>query len=814
VNAFDHRDRLGGVCVRIAAFCVGMAGSLHLLGVAGLYRSILDPLPRTTILAVVIALLAAASAPGLPHQVAVRWFRRKTRGPHPAWDSVRSGLLSPDLGSARQGLLWVTSAVILVAAGLAALILLWATGPVELAHRWLLETCLLSRAEVFAADAVAVGVPLVVPWMAIGLAVACLEALSAGYESPGRVGAGAFASIVLGVAVGSSLAQTDLFMASPALTALAGTVPLFVAAVLAVVRAGRRHPLDASVDPFEGQLPQVAPEAGHVLLTTLVVWGAIVAVNVAIWPRVVAAGLNAAWSIESWLVPWQFATLTAGIFLGGRWARRRGQPAGGCGLAMVTAGAAMGAGITGCSLLGGAGQASGSGGSVVAAVVVLASVAMPALTLGGAFPYLQRAVLVQSGSPTLACAQVVAAVLIGAVLGTVASMAWIVPEAGTLVSLGGASLLALATGGLLVIFDVGSPAGHRRWRLTFVFASLLGMMVGLPAAGQQWLRWGGDVTAFREGLWLTALQVRGERVPRIVVGSTKGLRPSRDMDPARMSQAIHAVIRLRGPVQRTWFITTGGLQPDPIDAPLCGQIDTSPYDLVAAQIFPERLAGAEPRRPGPVSADPALLALRCAGAPYDLIIIESIPGGGANNHAVWALETLQRARRRLAPHGLLAAMVRPADCGRSEFATLVATFADVMGDSARACTVGSDADLVFTLLGTADQGPVFNWDAATAAGMTRSGTLRGFLKSVHRVLPNSLRNPLIFQPDGTPGGSLPLVQYVIQTADWHPLLATPRPTPVQPPVLAPPPASGPAPGTSSQSKPDKIGSPTPVRPDA
>ena len=45
-------DPLAGMWIRLVACCLGAGGGLYLIGMIGLYHAILDPLPRTTSLAI------------------------------------------------------------------------------------------------------------------------------------------------------------------------------------------------------------------------------------------------------------------------------------------------------------------------------------------------------------------------------------------------------------------------------------------------------------------------------------------------------------------------------------------------------------------------------------------------------------------------------------------------------------------------------------------------------------------------------------------------------------------------------------------
>jgi hypothetical protein len=778
----DRNGRAAGLCVRLAGLGVGMAATLSLLGTAGLYRAILDPLPRTTVMAVAVALLSAAIGPWLPQRIIARSFRSSRRGEGLPTATV-SDLVPTGLAPTREGLLWVLLAMLCVAGGAVTLIVTWATRLIERAHHWVLNSFLLSRAEVLTADLVSLAGALAVPWLIFGLVFATLHNLAACFERPGREGGGWVGSMLLGAALGLAAGRLPGFESSPGRTVLLGTIPLFLVAVLAVVRAGRRRPWDERETDAPPPLPEWASDGGHVLLGGLVVWGVLAGTVVATWPRVIQTSLKAAPVLQSSVEALLILCMAAGVLLGGRLARRSQQPAGDVGLAMVLGGACAGAGVALFALLAGVGQ--GRPLTIYGATTypTVGALGLAGLGAGGVLPFLRRAVIVQSGSPALACAQVLGAVLSGAVLGATCSSCWITPAAGTLVSLSASVLLVLATGGLLVIFDVGRPPGRRGVRLAVVFVALAGMMVGLPTAGRWWLRWQGSVSAFREGTWLTALLVGSPGRSRVVIEPGAAHDPNLAPEGAAMTHALRAVMRLRGPIRRCWLITAGGLEVGAGEAVMCPSITMGWYDPVAAEAFK---AGATLRTsplPHQASRDPLLLSLRETKDRYDLIVIESIPGGHEGNGAIWSLETLQRFAHRLAPKGMLAGLVYPADHSRVELAVMTATFAESVPGFTRAALVGFGPEQALVLLGYLGTRPEWDWDAAARNGMHRIGQLRSFLRLVPGAVPNTLLRPSLRRPPESGEGGVRLVQYVSQTPDWRPLAPSVRPVLMRPPSM-------------------------------
>ncbi len=774
-------DRLGGAWVRIVAGCLGTAGGLHLAGMVGLYQAILDPLPRTAILVVAVALMAAGVGPWVPQRLIARRLRRASRADWHVGTSIRWDLLPHPVTASQQGLLWVVLAVTCLAAGTTALIFLWATGPIDAACRWLSERFFLSFWELLASDLLAVTAAVAVPWALLGLAVACLYALAASEQPPGRAGGGLAGALLVGVALGLAVSPWELLRTSPGRTALVGALPLFIAAALSVTRAGKRRPLDAENDSRELGLPEWAPEGGYALLATLLAWGILVGTDLAIWPRVVSRILPIAKPlVAAWFALW----LGGGVVLGGALARRSDHPAGGCGPAMVLAGLASAVALGGGALaarLDGVAEGASSG---LVRTLMMTSLAVAGLGAGGAFPYLKRALIVQSGSPIVASTQVLTASLLGAAVGATVGPGWIVPGAGTLVALVVASLLVLAAGGLLVIFDVGGPARHRTWRLVGVFVALLALMIGLPRVSRRWLWPGSGVTAVREGPWLT-LSLTGEPEGPSVLA----VEPSRTSPPAADSQTIHtslhAVLALRNKIDRCWLISTGELTPRPSDVARCRSIEIGCYDPLAAAVSRGQPAAGEARVLPERSPVPALRALRWTHGRSDVIVLCSAPGGHPANAAIWSVETFHRARRCLAPRGILAALVRPADYGRADLAILAATFAVAMPEGSHAGLIGEGPGQVLAFVATTSPSSWLDWQASARAGMGRVGPIKSFLRVAGPVRPNSLR-AISLSGRGDPGsGGLQLTEYVSQAADWRSLPLTSLPLPLWPPESGP-----------------------------
>ena len=781
-DTIDRGEGHPGLWIRSIALCLGMAGGLHLVGIVGVYHAVLDPLPRSSMLVVAVALLAAGLGPWLPQRVIARRLRSIRRDGDVVGVGLRWEFLSHTATPAQQGLLWVVLAVGCLSTGTIALILLWAARPIELACLWLTQRFFLSPAELLAADVSAVVAGVFVPWVIIGLIAACLYALAASHDPPSRAGGGVAGFILVGAASGLAVSSWTILQSSPGRTALIGMLPMFVAAALAVVRAGKHQSLQAGEAYPEAQVPEHAPEAGYALLATLTAWGGLVGTALAVWPRVVTTGLSVAPVAESLLPAWFLLFVGVGVLVAGLPASRSDHPAGACGLVMVLAGVAMGLAIAGCAIAGLVAQGAPHADGRWTTVIVLSALAVGGGGAGAAFPYLKRALIAQSGSPAVASAQVLTAVLTGGALAGLAATCWIVPVAGTLVALAAAGLVALAAGGLLVIFDVGGPTRHRVRRLLTVFAALLGLMVGLPKVSRVWLGWGHDVVAVQEGAWLTASLVKhGEDLELAFDLQAERPRTGRSRSRA-MQRALHAVRQLRGRINRCWLISPGDLLPSEFVGTRGGDVETTGFDPIGPKLFGASRRSSNPSAVADRSAEPALRRLRSTRTQHDLIVIASMPGGHPANAVIWSVEGVQRAMRRVAPRGVLAGLLRPAEHAQTELAVIAATFAAAVRGDTRAGLVGEGTDQVLVLLAAGAPPPEWDWSAAAQAGMRRVGPIAGFVRVVPGVLPNSLR-ALSLRPSGRMAeGGLQLTDYVSKTRNWRELKPSARPAPVWPPT--------------------------------
>lgn len=763
------------------AVCLGASAGLHLIGIAGVYRAILDPLPRTSVIVMAVALLAAALGAWLPQRLVARRLRSASQKPSGGAGDFDSDLLPHTLTPAQQGMMWVMLAAVSLGAGTVGLLLLWATGPIEIAHRWVAERFFVGPAELLGADLVAVVAGVAVPWLIIGLALACLYTLSASYRAPGQIGGGLIGSVFIGAALGLAIGSSPALRASPGRTVLLAHLPLFIAAVVAVARASRRQAADKLARLPELQPPQCAPEAGQALLATLGVWGFLVGSSFAVWPRVVNTGLNVAPAAAQFLSAWMLFCTGIGIMIGNWLAARKQRPAGASGPWMVLAGLGTEAAIAACAIAGRLGQSGGDANAPLPSAVVLSGLAIAGLVAGGSFSHLKRALLLQAGSAAVAWTQIATAAFLGAVLGVVVTLCWIVPMAGTLVALAAAGLAALAAGGMLVIFDVGGPTKRHRWHLVGVFAALAGLMIGLPRIRPGWLRWQGDSAAVREGRWLTVSLIKRQGDSQVVVEPRgEDVVPAADQRTA-VRAALRAVMRLRGRMNRCLLISTGELSPDPADAAICRTIGLARYDPLDAGASPSYSEVADRHQEAEDAHYPALLRLRVDRGQYDLIVLASVPGGHPANAAVWSVESLRRATRRLAPRGMLAGLIDPADYGRLELASIAATFVAAAPSDAQAALVGTDAHPMLILLASAPPATHWDWSAAARAGMHHTGPLKTFCRVARGARPNSLRVLSLIRLGSAGNGGLQLTDYVCQTPEWRRLEPDDRPVPIWPP---------------------------------
>ncbi len=770
------------------ALCFGVAGALHLVGMIGQYQAILDPLPRTVVIVVVVALAAAILGLRIPYGRTDRFGKRGAgRGEETPSRSTFS--LIPQRPSAEQrGVLWVLLAVACLSAGATGLVLLWATGPLEAAHGWLMSRFLLDKIELLLIDSLAVLPGVGIPWLFLGLAMTGLHALVVSAEGPRGIRLSLLGGLLLGAGAGLGVSRVGFLATSPGRTALVAMLPLFLAAVLAIIRAGRNRPLSERTDAPEIRPPERAAEGGYALLSALIVWGALFGTGLVVWPRASEAGAVLPWSLQPFVGAWFVSWVGVGATAAHVWARKAENPILACGPLLVVCGAVTGIAIAGCSATGAAGRWAAEGGAAWQAAIPVVCLSLAGLCAGGVLSFLKQSVLLQSGTPGTGWSHVGTTVLVGTAIGVAMSACWTVPHVGTLVALAGSGLLALATGGLLVIFDVGGPARHRRWKLAGVFGVLLAMMVGLPWLSRGWLRRDEGIVAMREGTWLTLSVRQEEGRARVVVEP----HPVEDADeeshatfpsgPA-LQRALQSVACLRDRYKRCWLISAGDLRPTEALRRRCEEVRASYYDPDAAVAF--RRMRDEPLRSrrGGDSDRPASLALRSTHERFDLIAIAAVSGGHPANRLTWSIEQFERAFERLATRGVLAALVRPTEYGRGQLASLVATFALAAPHRSRAALVGSGSEVVLVLLATKGSPSRWNWAASAQAGMRRVGPIRSFLEVVRGARGNSLRNrdPALLGRRLMGDGGLQFARFVSRRDDWRELQPAAPPVPIWPP---------------------------------
>ncbi len=775
--------RSGYYEVRIIAWLLGFGCGLHLSGIAALYQAMLDPLPQTAMLVVCVALLSAAIGPWLPQGVLTRWFRILDAPETEPLGGAAGGWMPRSVAPALRGVLWVVLALSCLLAGTTALLLLWATGPLDHLLHWASGRFFLSRFELLAVDTVTVAAGVAVPWAVVGMSIACLYALQARRQPLHRLGTGVLGSLLMAAGVGMALSRLGMLAASPPRTALIGALPFILAAVVAVARAGQRRDLESDDDDTL-HLPERAPEAGYALLGCLGICGAMTGGAMVAWPRSVALDMPLTRELPLVTSAWVLGWVGVGVLLGGVVSSRRSSPISECGPVLVIAGAAGGFAIAVNALVGMVVNPESSASSAPWLSLILAALALQGAALGWATAYFKRSVLIQSGSPAVGSAQALSTLLVGGALGSAAAALWLIPAAGTLVALATGSLAALATGGLLVIFDVGGPSRSRTRRLAGVFGVLVVFMIVLPSISGRWLTRPERRAMPREGAWFTAMTVQGNAIPHVELRRATR-RASTPSDCVAMSRALAAVLRLRDRFNAALVLSAGDVVPGRNERARCRRWTLGAYDPVAAVAFRGFInptyRGVEQENP-PRSG---LRTLRVELDTYDLIVISPIPGGHCLNEAVWSVEVLRRLSDSLAVRGILAGLVRPGDYSRSDLAALVATFVAATADRTYGGLVGTGDEQVLVLLSTSDAEPRWQWTAAAAEGLRRIGPLQAYLQLAHGVRPNSLRSPSLSDLGRRTEGGVELTRFVSTSPSWREVAPSKRPITILPPNLAP-----------------------------
>jgi len=459
------------------AILVGLAMGWQWVGMKMILMSVLGPAPTLVAMWAAIVLLMTGLGPWLPEQIilritSLRRFRPK-RNEDDFDGKTGTEWILKAVRERDESLTWLTFAFLTGTAGVVSLIVLALSGVFAHVYEWLIQRFFWTELTLTLLDWGGVAFLVGLSWVLNGLIVAVLPPVIGARRQHHRDPPG----VVSGVLVGLGLALwCHEWWANRGLSGeqayIIGVLPMFVLAGISAKWSQRTAELRRSGSEEE-TAPEVRPEGEGLIWMSLVVWG--IAAVWAGWgwlacvrsadPEAGAAGQGVCWYV---------LLIGAGVAAASYPARRRSQSASGCGMAAWVAGIGMGLAATLMSR--------GSLGWPGAGVCL----PLMALPLGYALHYSERAWLARVGSETLGFALCISAILGGAAVGVILAHWWAMPTLGAMGLMCVGSLLMLAFGGLIQVYEQDRALRIREQRLALVFASLACAIVVFPGNARQW----------------------------------------------------------------------------------------------------------------------------------------------------------------------------------------------------------------------------------------------------------------------------------------------------------------------------------------
>lgn len=442
-----------------AALMIGLSAGLQFHGVRAMFAAEIDPLPATSTLVSVIALLAVALGTAVARRTgtALRKFSRRWTGRFE--DTLAQPLLPLTLASAAAGFLTLLAVAF--------------SGPVFGIYHLLLDQFFWTNVTLAGLEWAMVGGLLAAPGLAIGMLLTMLNAPRSGAVGSERALIIRQGAILAGIAL-ATLIDT---IAGRGLTAerlvLAGTLPLFV------VAAG------GMFMPHRPQRLPIRPQVGWMLTNRSAGVNPVSGLALLIWASAMAAACASWLACRSELggpIRLRFAALTSGVVLGyAAAAALSGRRYVGSGSSIWLCGVSIG-------LV--AGLIAWGSESLLAVAVESFAISLPVGLALHAFTAAWYPIR------PLGLAQLNFTLLGGAALGLAASQWWGLPQFGAMGTVCVAALILLATGGLVELYDP-RPARSRRFHLGVVFACLAAAIVLFPAFTKDWAQRGRQRLAAR-----------------------------------------------------------------------------------------------------------------------------------------------------------------------------------------------------------------------------------------------------------------------------------------------------------------------------
>lgn len=453
-----------------------MGAGLQWVSLQRMVSSLIDPTGTTTAMVGAISLLAAAVGPWLPVRVAlgVTQLINRRRSAQAASSGVEPGTfwMLRALRDQTPSLTWLSFSILAAIAGAGGLFILMLSRSMETLLAYLLQRFFWTDLTLTLLDWLST-VALIGPlFLLLGLlwaAAARLGTHRSGEPRPiGPMLSGTFLGLGLGVACADI--WTDRGLAAEQLL-LIGVMLMFVLAGASAVISLHSERIEQQGDLRKAEGPELTSGGEGRIWVCLVVWGVAAVLAGAGWTSTqhgveihnVAAADTGAYLLLIGIGAWAAC-----------WHVNRGQRSGsGCGMATWAAG--IGAGIAVLLLVHG-------GGRLAHAFSGMAL----GLPLGYSLQYIRRAWMARAGSRTRGWAQLAGGLWAGCAVGTLLAGNWLLPMLGPIGTLTTASLLMLAFGGLVQIYERDRPTRVQNYRLAAIFMSLAAALLLFPHSARQW----------------------------------------------------------------------------------------------------------------------------------------------------------------------------------------------------------------------------------------------------------------------------------------------------------------------------------------
>lgn len=605
------------IAVHPLAILLGLAAGWQWLGMRLMLYSIIEPLPTTSTMYLVVALLAAAAGPWIPERLVMaltRFLKEKEtfrilqavhqRDPAMVWSAIGvmavvSGLIS--LLTLALGGLAVAGQNILIDnffwTNLAMTVVEWAGSFLFLGPAWALQ-----------------GLLLVMLMVAVGLR-SHMRDDSSGILAGLVVGvAGACWSYRVGMRWGLSAGQFYIL----------GSLPLFVLAFWATrYSQAKSTPLK---EPLDEEAPELSAGAEGTVWLSLVVWGMCLVLVWAGWLNSLSL-LSGSSGVLA--LGWICLLMGVGLYGAAWYMRGRITTLVGCGMSLWAMGVASSMAAT-LSVFWPAGGLS-------AAIQVLC-LSLPA---GYSLYYIKKSWLARAGSETAGHAQMISALLAGMGVGLIVSRWLAMPSLGPIGLMAGGSLGLLALGGMIQIYESTQPIRRRHQRLALIFGSLAGVVVLFPLDARQW--------------------VRLYHQPGVVAGRPQTLEP---LDvPLRI---VHPQVCLIGLETEQAIQLVDPSRSRVALAELAAPVKPSPQ--LARKI-----------NPCTIISTTAFRHLRMNRQPYDLIYLYGDLAASPEHRALCSLEWLSQIAGQTAVGGMVVLDIPSRDISERARRMVAVTFARVMG---------------------------------------------------------------------------------------------------------------------------------------